>query len=219
MPSPTVEDYLKRLILAQHASGQATIATGQLAAAMGVVPGTVTTMLKALAESGLVDYESRHGARLTPRGEHLALHVLRRHRLVELFLVRVLGLDWSVVHQEAEALEHVISDAVLERIDALLGRPTVDPHGDPIPTQEGRLSDPVRPSLVECPVGKAQRIARVLDQSPEFLRFAERHGLVPGARVTVTRREPAAAATVVRVAPRRAVSLGVSAAAKILVDR
>src|SRR6476620_7329433 len=107
---------------------------GRLAAAMGVVPGTATTMVKTLADSGLVTYEPRSGTRLTAGGEKLALHVLRRHRLVEPFLVKTLGLDWSEVHEEAEELEHAISDKVLHRIDQLLGHPTTDPHGDPIPT-------------------------------------------------------------------------------------
>src|SRR6185503_20361208 len=102
--------------------------------AMNVAPGTATAMVKTLAESGLVDYEPRGGVRLTTKGEKLALHVLRRHRLVELFLVEALGLDWSEVDEEAEELEHAISDKVLGRIDKALGHPQVDPHGDPIPT-------------------------------------------------------------------------------------
>src|SRR5208337_5423435 len=101
----------------------------RLASAMGVVPGTATSMVKALADSGLVEYEPRGGVRLTRSGEQLALHVLRRHRLVELFLVKSLGLDWSMVHDEADMLEHSISERVLERMDALLVHPTADPHG------------------------------------------------------------------------------------------
>src|SRR5438067_4637292 len=122
---------------------------------MGVVPGTVTTMVKALSDSGLVDYEPRAGLRLTRGGEQLALHVLRRHRLVELFLVKILGLDWSEVHEEAEELEHAISDKVLERIDALLGHPRVDPHGDPIPSAKGQVADAPLTSLAECQIGRS----------------------------------------------------------------
>src|SRR6476661_8041735 len=134
MPSSTVEDYLKQIYLEQQAgdAGQL-VPMGRLAAAMGVVPGTATSMVKTLADSGLVSYEPRGGLRLTRGGEQLALRVLRRHRLVELFLVKTLGLDWSEVHAEAEELEHAISDRVMDRIDVLLGHPTVDPHGDPIP--------------------------------------------------------------------------------------
>src|SRR5580698_67087 len=124
MPSSTVENYLKQLYLEQQAGADPLVPMGRLASAMGVVPGTATSMVKALADSGLVEYEPRGGVRLTSSGRQLALHVLRRHRLVELFLVKVLGLDWSVVHDEADMLEHAISDRVLERMDAVLEYPT-----------------------------------------------------------------------------------------------
>jgi DtxR family Mn-dependent transcriptional regulator len=191
---------------------------GRLASAMGVVPGTATSMVKALSDSGLVEYEPRGGVRLTSRGEQLALHVLRRHRLVELFLVKVLGLDWSVVHEEADSLEHAVSDRVLERLDALLGHPTVDPHGDPIPTPKGQLHEPRRMSLADCTVGVPHRVTRVLDQEPEFLQFADRQGLTPGATVAVQKREAAAEAVRIRIGRREEVSLGLAAAAKILVE-
>src|SRR6476620_1488806 len=137
IPSVTVENYLKQLYLSQQEDPDRLVAMGKRAGAMGVVPGTATTMVKALADSGLVTYEPRGGVRLTRGGEQLALHVLRRHRLGELFLVKVLGLDWSEVHEEADELEHAISDKVLEKSDAYLGRPSTDPHGDPIPTAKG----------------------------------------------------------------------------------
>src|SRR5215210_7628814 len=121
MASITVENYLKQIYLEQQQAREELVPMGKLASAMRVVPGTATSMVKALADSGLVDYEPRSGARLTPGGEQLALHVLRRHRLLELFLVKALGLDWSEVHAEAEELEHAISDKVLEKIDELLG--------------------------------------------------------------------------------------------------
>src|SRR6476646_10653692 len=139
MPSSTVENYVKQIYLEQQAAGAGLVPMGKLAAAMGVVPGTATSMIKALADSGLVEYEPRGGVRLTHGGEQLALHVLRRHRLVELFLVKVVGLDWSEVHADAEELEHAISDKVMEKIDTLLGRPSVDPHGDPIPLPNGHV--------------------------------------------------------------------------------
>src|SRR5438874_5345413 len=141
MPSSTVENYLKQIYLEQQAAPELLVPMGKLAMLMGVVPGTATSMVKALADSGLVAYEPREGARLTRGGEQLALHVLRRHRLVELFLVKVLGLDWSEVHPEAEELEHAISEKVLAKIDKLLGHPSVDPHGDPIPTAKGKVSE------------------------------------------------------------------------------
>src|SRR5260221_8818717 len=120
VPSITVENYLKQLYLTQQGTPEKLVAMGKLAGAMGVVPGTATTMVKALADSGLVAYEPRGGVKLTRGGEQLALHVLRRHRLVELFLVKVLGLDWSEVHDEADELEHAISEKVLEKIDQYL---------------------------------------------------------------------------------------------------
>jgi DtxR family Mn-dependent transcriptional regulator len=218
MPTSTVENYLKQLYMEQHAGDGSRVAMGKLASAMGVVPGTATSMVKALSDSGLVEYEPRGGVRLTSRGEQLALHVLRRHRLVELFLVKVLGLDWSVVHDEADSLEHAISDVVLERLDALLGHPTTDPHGDPIPTPKGQLHEQSRLSLADCAVGAPHRITRVLDQAPEFLQFVDRHGLTPGATVAVQKREAAAEAVRVRVGKRDEISLGLTAAAKILVE-
>jgi DtxR family Mn-dependent transcriptional regulator len=216
--SSTVENYLKQLYLEQRTHEAEMVPMGRLAIAMGVVPGTATSMVKALADSGLVQYEPRGGVRLTESGRQLALHVLRRHRLLELFLVKVLGLDWSVVHDEADALEHAVSDRVLERMDALLGHPTADPHGDPIPTPEGEIYEPQRMSLADCTVGVPQRIARVLDQELEFLQFVESQGLVPGAIVTVEKREPAAEAVKLLVRPGEEVSLGLAAAAKILVE-
>jgi DtxR family transcriptional regulator, Mn-dependent transcriptional regulator len=218
MATSTVENYLKQLYLEQRGGDGGMVPMGRVATAMGVVPGTATSMVKALADSGLVEYEPRGGVRLTRSGEQLALHVLRRHRLVELFLVKVLGLDWSVVHDEADMLEHAISDRVLERMDALLGHPKADPHGDPIPTAKGQLHEPRRVSLVDCPIDVPQTVARILDQDAEFLQFAERNGLVPGSIVTVGKRETAAEAVRIRIGKREEVSLGMVAAAKILVE-
>ena len=120
----------------------ALVPMGQLAAALGVVPGTATTMVKTLAESGLVKYEPYAGVRLTAAGEKLAALVLRRHRLIELFLVKVMGMSWTEVHDEAEHLEHAVSDRLIDRIDEMLGRPEVDPHGDPIPDPQGAFDRP-----------------------------------------------------------------------------
>src|SRR5678815_1500091 len=163
MASSTVENYLKQIYLEQQLAPDELVSMGKLAASMGVVPGTATSMVKALADSGLVSYEPRSGAKLTKGGEQLALHVLRRHRLVELFLVKVLGLDWSEVHDEAEHLEHAVSDKVLERIDAILGHPSVDPHGDPIPTSEGKVAPQKLLSLAECEPHQRLRITRIAD--------------------------------------------------------
>src|SRR4029453_16498278 len=149
-------------------------------------------------------------------------HVLRRHRLVELFLVKVLGLDWSEVHDDAERLEHALSERVVERIDEMLGFPTTDPHGDPIPGPRGLLpEEPLEesPSLLLCPLGVRLRVARVTDQNPAFLRLAEAHGLIPGRTVVVSERDETAD-TVTLLANDDAPSrLGFRAAAKVLVAR
>jgi DtxR family Mn-dependent transcriptional regulator len=216
--SSTVEDYLKQLYLQQHAAGQnESVGTGRLAEVMGVTPGTATAMFKTLAANGLAAYETRRGARLTAEGEQRALQVLRRHRLMELFLVRILGLDWSVVHEEAEALEHAVSDRVLERIDALVGYPTVDPHGDPIPGAHRHEEGAIQPSLADCPLDQPQQVSRIRNQNPDFLRFVAREGLMPGAPVIVEAREAEADSVRIRAHGRAASSLGLAAAAKILV--
>lgn len=218
MPSSTVENYLKQLYLEQQQTEDRLVPMGRLAQVMRVVPGTATSMVKALSDSGLVSYEPRGGVRLTPGGEQLALHVLRRHRLVELFLVRVLGLDWSEVHAEAEELEHAISDKVLARIDEFLGHPSADPHGDPIPSAEGSVRDHPLDSLATGPLGARLRIARVIDQDPPFLQFVNRCGLTPGVVLTVEFRDDLADAVHVRPDGRDQLTLGTSAAAKILVE-
>jgi DtxR family transcriptional regulator, Mn-dependent transcriptional regulator len=218
MATSTVENYLKALYDEQQSAGGGLVATGAVAASMNVTPGTATAMVKALAESGLVDYEPRGGVRLSAKGEKLALHVLRRHRLVELFLVDVLGLDWSEVDVEAEVLEHAISDKVLAKIDELLKYPQVDPHGDPIPSSKGKLPSRTLASLVECDLGTPVRVARVMDQNPAFLQFVDRHHLKPGTELIVRHREAIADAVAITSKNHPALTLGTSAAAKILVE-
>src|SRR5436309_3353248 len=164
MPTRTVEDYLKALYADQQHGGGELVAMGALAVAMDVASGTATAMVKTLADAGLVDYEPRGGVKLSGKGERLALHVLRRHRLVELFLVQVLGLDWSEVDEEAEELEHAISDKVLAAMDRALNHPQVDPHGDPIPTSSGKVHRRSLTSLAACELDRPMRIARVMDQ-------------------------------------------------------
>jgi DtxR family transcriptional regulator, Mn-dependent transcriptional regulator len=217
VPSHTVENYLKAIYHAQTALPEANslVPMGQLASALGVVPGTATTMVKALSESGLVRYEPYAGVRLTKAGEKLAALVLRRHRLVELFLVKVMGMSWTEVHDEAELLEHAVSDRLIDRIDEMLGRPEVDPHGDPIPSPEGTVARPSYETLLTCPLNQPMRVSRVSDQDREFLEFIERHDLKPGALVEVAERD--AAADSVRVKGSREFTIGARAASKVLV--
>jgi DtxR family Mn-dependent transcriptional regulator len=155
---------------------------------------------------------------LTPAGEQLATHVLRRHRLIEQFLVQIVGMDWTEVHGEAEILEHAVSERLIERMDEMLGRPSVDPHGDPIPAAGGRLDRVARRSLLSCGLLAPVRIARVTDQTPEFLRLLEKHGMMPGRRLTVRARD--AVADTVEVVPDEGapLRLGQRAASKILVE-
>ena len=217
MASRTIENYLKQLYLEQQETANRSVPLGRVAARVGVTAGTATTMIKAIAHSGLARYVKRGGVRLTRQGEELAILVLRRHRIVELFLVQVLGMDWADVHEEAEELEHVISDQVLEKMDALLNHPVVDPHGDPIPDSKGRLNEgetKLRPNLVASEPGRSVRVARVLDQSRSFLTFARRHGLAPGASIHVIGVDAQAQAVVVESTGFSAVTLSFTAAQK-----
>jgi len=218
MPTSTVEDYVKHILMEEQRQGEALVPMGRIAAALNVTPSTVTAMVKTLADSGLVTYEPYSGVRLTPAGRKLAAHVLRRHRLLEVFLVQVVGLNWSEVHAEAEQLEHAVSERVIDRIDELLGRPAVDPHGDPIPSAAGVVSELDFPSLLLCGLGSPLRVERVSDQSTDFLRLVERSGLVPGSVLSVASRDEMAETVQLRLESGREVSLGWRAAAKILVQ-
>jgi DtxR family transcriptional regulator, Mn-dependent transcriptional regulator len=220
LPSSTVENYLKAIYQGQSslASDGRLVPMGQVAAALNVTPGTATTMVKALAESGLAEYEPYTGVRLTPAGEKLAALVLRRHRLVELFLVQVMGMSWVEVHDEAEKLEHVVSERLIERIDDMLGHPTHDPHGDPIPTPEGRITPRHLDSLLTCPVGTPLRVTRIADQDPAFLRFIESNGLKPGQLIEVETRDTAADSVRLCGQNRAPITIGARAASKLLVE-
>jgi DtxR family Mn-dependent transcriptional regulator len=189
MLTHTVEDYLKRLFIEQQNVGTELVPTGHLATCLGVTPGTATAMVKSLARQGLVDHQSRRGVRLTREGERHAIGVLRRHRIIELFLVKVLGMNWADVHVEAELMEHSVSDAVLMQMDSMLGSPTHDPHGDPIPDALGNMSKHDHPALESCEVGMPLTVARITDESPAFLKFIDHHGLNPGINVTINARD------------------------------
>jgi DtxR family Mn-dependent transcriptional regulator len=219
LPSSTVENYLKAIYQGQSALArdQRLVPMGHVAAALGVTPGTATTMVKALAESGLAEYEPYSGVRLSAAGEKLAGLVLRRHRLVELFLVQVMGMSWAEVHDEAEQLEHVVSERLIERIDDMLGHPTHDPHGDPIPNPEGAVANRHFDSLLTCPIGTPLKVTRIADQDPAFLRFIESNDLKPGQGLEVETRDTAADSVLVRKKDRR-ITIGARAASKLLVE-
>ena len=192
-----VEDYAKAIhALAGREPGP--VGTSALAERLGVSPGTVTAMCKRMAELGLVTYEPYRGVELTGTGERMALEVIRHHRLLESFLAEALGMPWDQVHDEAEVLEHYISEELEERIAAALGDPERDPHGDPIPSRDLTISDPVPGvPLLELEVGLGGRFSRVSDGRPEMLRFLDEAGIRPGAALRVVRREPFGGAVVV----------------------
>jgi DtxR family Mn-dependent transcriptional regulator len=219
LASSTVENYLKAIYtgVAALGDGQRLLPMGQLAAAVGVTPGTATTMVKTLAESGLVEYEPYAGVALTAAGQKLAALVLRRHRLIELFLVRVMGYSWDEVHDEAELLEHVVTDRLIERIDEMLGRPETDPHGDPIPNAEGLVKPQDAQTLLSCPLETTVTVTRVIDQDKEFLRFIENHHLKPGETIEVEARDAAADSVRVRGKNDQRITIGTRAASKLLV--
>jgi DtxR family Mn-dependent transcriptional regulator len=191
MASLTVENYVKTIYLLASPD-EAAVATGQIASALGVLPGTVTSMLKTLDESNLATYTPYEGVRLTHAGRALALRVVRRHRLIEQFLVETLQLTWDEVHEEAENMEHSVSDWLVDRIDAALGYPKTDPHGEPIPKADGTVAAPVDRRLVDCTPGERFHVARVTDESPDFLRFLSQAGLEIGTSGALVAIEPSA---------------------------
>lgn len=218
MPTSTVEDYLKCILQAEEKEVKRLVTMGSIASTLDVAPGTVTAMMKTLAESGLVTYEPYSGVRLTESGRRLALHVVRRHRLIELFLVKVMKFDWGHVHEEAERLEHAVSDRLIERMDEMLGHPSVDPHGDPIPDAHGGVDRSAFPTLLTCPLGQDLRVVRVGDQSAEFLRFAEQGGLTPGSQIRVDGRDEHADRVELTLEGGDSLQLGFRAASKVLVS-
>jgi DtxR family Mn-dependent transcriptional regulator len=183
--SPAADDYLKTVYA--HTEWQdAPITPSVLAAKLGIAPSSVTEMVKKLAAAGLVSHVPYGAVRLTDAGTERALGIIRRHRLIETWLVREFDYGWHEVHDEAEVLEHTISDRLLEGIDARLGRPRFDPHGDAIPDAAGRVEREPFVLLAEAPVGHVGRVLRVSDQDPEVLREIGAAGVDVGTEVTVT---------------------------------
>ena len=220
LASSTVENYLKAIYLgvSSLAPPHRLLPMGHLAAALGVAPGTATTMVKTLAESGLVEYEPYAGVTLTEAGQRLAALVVRRHRVVEVFLVKVMGYSWDEVHDEAEQLEHVVSDRLIDRMDEMVGRPEVDPHGDPIPDPEGIVKPQEAQTLLTCPLHTRVTVTRVIDQDKVFLRFIENHNLKPGELIEVEDRDAASDSVSVRGKGDQRITIGTRAASKLLVQ-
>ena len=183
-----VQDYAKAIFTLEARDGAAS--TTDLAALLDVRPASVSGMLRKLSALGLVEHERYRGVRLTERGRRVALEVIRHHRLVELFLVESLGMTWDEVHAEAEVLEHALSEQLEELIAAKLGNPTVDPHGDPIPSRELKLAETPAPALAELHPGETATFVRISDSEPDMLRFLGERGIVPGARLELVERQP-----------------------------
>jgi DtxR family Mn-dependent transcriptional regulator len=184
-----VEDYAKAIYaLAQR--GEGPVGTTALAERLGVSPASVTAMLKRMHEMKLVTHEPYRGVTLTPAGDRVALEIMRHHRLLESYLSEALGMPWDRVHDEAEVLEHYISEELEERIASALGDPNRDPHGDPIPDRELVLGDEEGVALVDLELGESGTFSRVSDSDPEMLRYLAEQGIRPGASLRVTERQP-----------------------------
>ena len=194
-PSPgqgstaAVEDYAKA-IYSLTGARSTTASTSDLAEKLDLTPGSVSAMLRKLGDAGLVEHVPYHGVRLTADGERVALSVIRRHRLLELFLSDQLGLPWEQVHQEAEVLEHALSDEVTERIAGKLGEPAVDPHGDPIPSRELVIDEPATRNLTELKPGEKAEFVRVSDSDPEMLEYLSELGIAIGQELELVEQQP-----------------------------
>ncbi|MDO7845751.1 metal-dependent transcriptional regulator [Hymenobacter sp. M29] len=186
MPSQTEENYLKAIFkLAEEEPGMAGVSTNRIAAALATRAPSVTDMLRRLAEKNLLNYERYRGVQLTAEGERLALLTIRKHRLWEVFLVQQLGFSWDEVHDVAEELEHVQSPLLMRRLDAFLGHPALDPHGDPIPAEDGAMRRPTHRLLADLCTGERGTLAAVKNTTAPFLQYLDKVGLQLGAVVQV----------------------------------
>jgi DtxR family Mn-dependent transcriptional regulator len=197
MHTQAVEDYLKTIYEIEREQGK--VATTVLAEQLGVAPASATGMIKKLAEMGLVAHEPYQGVLLTQTGRKIALEIIRHHRLIELFLTKTLDVPWDQVHAEAHKIEHVLSEDLVDRIDAALGHPTTDPHGAPIPTREGAIDQPLSRRLADLEPGQSAVITEVYDNDPALLRYLGELGLYPKVAVSVVRVDPFDGPVIVRV--------------------
>ena len=193
----SVEDYLKSIYHLTSQGGFAT--TSDIAAMLVVAPPSVSGMMKRLSETGLIEHVPYRGVQLTAQGRRAALQMIRRHRIIEVYLTQQLGYDWGDVHDEAERLEHAVSDELIERMAGALGEPRYDPHGEPIPTAAGEIEEPELVTLAEAAVGAELVLREVATQDPARLRYFAEQGLMPGARLVVTGRQPFNGPTSVRL--------------------
>lgn len=195
----SVEDYLKAIY---HLSNQGGFAsTSDIAGMLDVAPPSVSGMVKRLSETGLIEHVPYRGVQLTAQGRRAALKMIRRHRVLELYLTQQLGYDWGGVHAEAERLEHAVSDDLIERMAGALGNPQYDPHGDPIPTAAGEIEEAELVALADAPVGAKVELRQVGTQDSARLRYFAEEGLIPGVLLSVTGRQPFNGPTAVAFVP------------------
>jgi DtxR family Mn-dependent transcriptional regulator len=187
--SQAIEDYAKAIYALERRDSEP-VSTNALAERLGVTPASASGMVKRLDELGLVEHQPYRGVSLTEDGRRVALEVMRHHRLLELYLVKSLGVPWDRVHQEAEVLEHVLSEELEELIAAKLGDPKYDPHGDPIPTRELTIEEGTTQTLQSLEPGARATFVRVSDSDPEMLRFLAERGIAPGDRFEVVEKQP-----------------------------
>lgn len=216
MLTQAMENYLKAIFEILEHYDRAT--TSLIAQSIGIASSSVTAMIKKLAELNLVTHQPYQGVRLTAVGEKTALEIVRHHRLLELYLAEALGVPWDLVHDEADKLEHVLSEDLEDRIDAALGSPTVDPHGSPIPARDGTVSRVEACYLADITAGETVCVVEVGDRDPEFLRYLGELELYPGTRIEVVRVEPYDGPFVIRNGDREII-LGRAAAKEIRVTR
>lgn len=210
-----VEDYLKAIYELETRFGAA--ATSEVASALEVAPASVTGMIRRLAAQGFLDHVPYKGVQLTALGRRAALRTIRRHRILETYLTRVLGYPWDRVHDEAERLEHAASDDLIERMAAALGHPTADPHGAPIPTADGLVDESTHRTLADLAVGESARMVRVSDKDPSLLRYLADIALQPGAQITLVARAPFDGPITLRIGSAEPV-VGPNLAAQVLVE-
>lgn len=190
MLSQTVEDYIKVIYRYQVEDGKETVSTKDISEALDISAASVTSMIKRIAKMGLAEYKSHQGVKLTDAGKKVALEIVRHHRLLELYLSEIMGYSWDEVHDEAEHLEHHISEQFEDTISEMLGHPQYDPHGDPIPTKNGELPPLDSDLLTEVSAEQDYIIKRITDQSPELLRYLGELGLKPNAEIKLLSQAP-----------------------------
>ena len=208
-----VEDYLKAIYTIGKGTGAA--ATNEIAQRLALAPASVSGMVRRLADQGLLAYERYHGVKLTETGRRAALRTLRRHRVIEAYLAQALGIPWDRVHDEAERLEHAVSDDLVDRMAVAIGEPKVDPHGAPIPTREGAVDETEHTSLADLAIGVTGLVVRVADEDPAMLRYLAELSVVPGKRITVKSRAPYGGPMTIAVG-RQEISIGPALAAHVL---